>query len=600
MIINPNNIEKWCFDYFEGNLTYLEKIEFEKFILEHPEHHSEFEAWKDAAESDDEKTPAFIGMEGLLVAAPFYATLAFRLTTITILTVLLGTIGYWQFNGSVDKEYVYQSHGVSMDWSPEDHKLAVVYYFDEAYGEYVVGSNYTTYNNVVENDVFIDEGNSASDDESNSLASMTNDSNITIEEDNHLEDEGGDVVAPVMDDTDLIAFHKSIVVDENTLDVFNENLLSDYQIDEKSLLEHTGLNTLRYGFLNFNNSKVRGLGSEVDSKKGKHNAKLDNHATIVQSKNKSGKTPNYKKKSHFFQNLKGLELGLSNINDPIALAPNSNMIGVNPALAGQLGITRLKLNIRNQWWDTDQSLYRGSIFVDTYFEKIHAGIAYGNEYDMSPNGKQSINTHSFTYAQKFSLSDESTLSLGLTYKLSKGENNSLTNEQMEFYANSPVIVTDSENLWESNMGVATWYSGKYFFGGFNVTNLLGNTFTASHEESTSYIKNINYSIQLGTDYKKSMFSNIVISPYAQYNKVGNHNDLWLGSTVRIKGLVLAGSVATSKSARATLGVQGNKFRITWSSDYSKSLLLDDYAISHELSLRILLGNKNNNWSRYDN
>jgi hypothetical protein len=589
MIINPANIEKWCFDYFEGNLTTLEKQEFERFILEHPEFHAEFEAWKEANESEDEKVPVFGAVDGLLVAAPFYATLAFRLSLGVVLVALLGYIGFVGLD-NVDKEYTAQSNSLNMSWNPDHHMLSLVRYSDYAYGDYDVKTNTTVTHHT--NTIYINNGAEGNSETGNEAGTLTAEESWEFNNGNEHVTQGTKV--PV----DFVTFYNAKTVNETTFASQSEELMQEYKEDSKSLYDHLGIKAGRYQFLNFNNSRVKGLGNNHSAGKNK-NGKNNNHATITQSKMKSNKGGSHKKKKGLFSNLKHIELGLTNINDPISLAPNGNIIGVNPALAGQLGVTRLKLNVRNQWWNTDESLFRGSMYFDTYFEKIQAGVAYGTEYDFTENGQQKISKHSFTYAQKFSLSKKSNISVGLTYEMFKGENLSTTHEMNEFYANSPIVANSLDNEWKSDLGLSTWYSGKYFFGGINVTNLLGNTFIATHEENTSYINNVNFSVQLGTDYKRSIFANTVVSPMIQYNKVGNHNDLWLGSVVRIKGLVLGGSVATSKSAKATLGLQGNKFRFTVSSDYSKSLLLDEYAFSHEVSVRVLLGNKNNNWSRYD-
>lgn len=592
MIINPNNIEKWCFDYFEGNLTDHEKLAFEDFILEHPEFHPEFEAWKNASDSEDEKVPVYLGMDSLIVAAPFYATLAFRLSIGLILSLAFGSYLYLQIDQPV-REYELHNRNLSLNWNPAEHKLAVVKFIDFAYGDYEVKSNTSTtyvthyiYNNSSDESV-----------ENESFTHFTALGNDGMDNDLSLSNQ---LESKISSEDDCLAYlHNENLSDEFLM--FNTSVTNEnYHEDDKTLYEHLGINAGKYQFLNFNNGRVKGIGSNNSSVSKIKNTKSDNHATIAQNKMKSGKASSgHKKKKNFLEGLKYLELGLTNINDPIAIVPNSNTIGVNPALAGQLGVTRLKLNLRNQWWATDASLYRGVLNFDTYIEKIQAGVAYGTQYDLSVDGKQQVSKHSFTYAQKFSLSKNSNLSVGLTYEMSRGRNASNQIHMNEFYLNSPVSSLSFDNTWKSDLGISTWYSGKYIFGGFNVTNLLGNTFIASHEENTSYFNQLNYSVQIGTDYKRSIFSKTVLSPYIQYNKMGEYSDLWLGGVVRIKGIVMGASVATSKSAKVLLGLQGNKMRFTISSDYSKSMLIDQYAFSHELSLRILLGNKNNNWSRYD-
>jgi len=45
MIVSKNNLQKWLFDYFEGNLTPHEQVELRQFIRQNPEFQEEFDAW---------------------------------------------------------------------------------------------------------------------------------------------------------------------------------------------------------------------------------------------------------------------------------------------------------------------------------------------------------------------------------------------------------------------------------------------------------------------------------------------------------------------------------------------------------------------------
>ena len=47
-IINSNNIEKWLFDYFEGNLSLHEKIELETYVANNPQYQEDFDSWEGA------------------------------------------------------------------------------------------------------------------------------------------------------------------------------------------------------------------------------------------------------------------------------------------------------------------------------------------------------------------------------------------------------------------------------------------------------------------------------------------------------------------------------------------------------------------------
>jgi hypothetical protein len=93
----------------------------------------------------------------------------------------------------------------------------------------------------------------------------------------------------------------------------------------------------------------------------------------------------------------------------------------------------------------------------------------------------------------------------------------------------------------------------------------------------------------------------VISPYLVLQKEGTKKENWGGVTFRHKAIILGLSGSDNLSAKGMLGLQGNSFRLLYGYDLSKSDSNQKYIGSHEVSLRILFGNKtNNNWSRYGN
>jgi hypothetical protein len=108
-------------------------------------------------------------------------------------------------------------------------------------------------------------------------------------------------------------------------------------------------------------------------------------------------------------------------------------------------------------------------------------------------------------------------------------------------------------------------------------------------------------MQMGTDDRKNIYSNTVISPYVVLQKEGTKVENWGGVNLRHKAIIVGVSGSDKLSAKAMLGLQGNSFRILYGYDLSKSEYNQKYIGSHEVSLRILFGNKtNSNWSRYGN
>ena len=66
MIVNHNNIQRWIFDYFEGNLSLHEQIELREFIKRNPEYKDDFEDWENVRLTED-TVPIYANAEALMV-----------------------------------------------------------------------------------------------------------------------------------------------------------------------------------------------------------------------------------------------------------------------------------------------------------------------------------------------------------------------------------------------------------------------------------------------------------------------------------------------------------------------------------------------------
>jgi type IX secretion system PorP/SprF family membrane protein len=394
---------------------------------------------------------------------------------------------------------------------------------------------------------------------------------------------------------------------QNLDDLFEEvSYINEIDDNSSTLNDILGDNSSKYAFLDFKNREGFGWTKSKDKaeKLKSDNDILENLAAISEAT--EGGEKNTKNRKKLFENFKYIELGLGNINDPIFNVPNNNTLIVNPSLSGELGITRLKTSYRNQWTASNVNSNVATLFADTYFSKIKAGMSLGVNYLNAADGRLENVEYSFSYIQKLKLSKSSNLSVGLTYSLNSiNANNISTGEKFEIAPSNYLqlnnfVSRSGDNI--SNLGVSSWFSGKYFFGGFNVTNLLNNSLTPNQETTNgNYFNELSYNMQIGTDYRKSKFSNTVLSPYLLLSKMAERESLWGGITLRHKAFVLGVSASDDLSAKGLVGVQGNSVRILYGYDISKSEFNQQYIGSHEVSLRILFGNKSNsNWSRYGN
>lgn len=614
MIINNGNIQKWFFDYVEGNLSELEIQELEHFVLKHPEFQEDFQAWKNTAKHDeDEKIPVFTGMNALLVSIPFYETVYFKISTAAILILgFLGTSAYFMHESQKVQTYqsFYNNSSIGASSNNTIAKLETVDFqvFENFKNQNVLNSNKSTTQQSVAHVDYISVSNSTKNhnyssnktkvETSKSIENNTESSSKNIDNDFEFE---------VHNQTSSESLE---YVHNNNLDDLSikVNLIDEISNDFNDLSYFKESDKNKYAFLDFRNKEGFGLNNSKlkNEKPNKKRTSEDNLADISEGNVDVEKVKHKtNKRSKLHDKFKYIELGLSNINDPIFALPSNNLVSINPALAGELGVTRIKTNVRSQWLGSSSEMLLGSVYADTYFSKLKAGMGWGLDYTNGENGQLQNYRFSYTYSQKFSISKNSNLSLGITYEMSSiNAQQSLLGKMTEIRPHQIVslnnYVAHSGNLL-SNLGFSSWYSGKYFYGGINVTNLLNNSLTVSYDNQAMYMENLEYSMQLGTDYKKNMYSNTVFSPYVVLQKHHQTTSMWGGITFRHKVFVTGVSANNHLAGKAIIGLQGNSIRVLYGYDLSKSQLNQSYLASHEVSLRILLGNKHkSNWSRYGN
>lgn len=577
MILNSNNIEKWFFDYFEGELTVLERKEVEQFVLTNPEYQTDFKAWKDAYNSSNETViPAYVAPASLFVKVAFYETAAFRIAASLILLLSFGTITSWFLLSNTTATNTVSSYQIT-NYNPTLFSRFTYSYLsegDQSMAIQGIQNNGTSTKFTVSVPQTEFPISTVHQHNLNEIATATPVLNLITNQTNQTNNQL--VKYSVRKETQLIS----------------KRLLANTVIKSADNSVNSIPNTKNYKFLDFRNNSVKGVENTIKDNR----TKSTNVAEI--SDGYTGKSNNNRKKT-ILEKLKTIDLGLMNINDPIFEITNYQPLVLNPSLIGQLGFTRLKSYYRNQSSQMSNPIQQMGVSFDSYINRLKAGVLF-NAQTLVFNTASKASTFSIAYSQKFELSKEQSVAATLEYSVFSLSTNQPFTQNFElnagFMANANRLnELASKDLWH-NLGVSSFFNGKYFYGGLNVTNLLGNHYTSTEEKS--FLSDLNYSIQLGTDYKKSFYSNFVIAPYIVFNKFGDRKELWMGSSLRFKGFISGLTVSSQMAAKAFIGVQTSKYRIVYGYDINKKNIdFNNYIGNHELSFRILLGSKYNNWSR---
>jgi len=641
MIIRDNNIQKWLFDYFEGNLTPHEEVELNNFISQNPSYQGEFDAWQKSYPSKEVKSkrnrvPVYAGASSLLVETSIWARLNWKHAAVIITLIGGGSlIGFYNSPSETvsNNETNLSENNISTTTSNlnvTDNNSESIEIFDTDSDNLDnkknssnsidnLANNYAS-NNLTSsgNDGLANQSNSSN--QSNKIDDPNNFNNSTIEKENSLFQKQSLILATNVSNSEKgvneIVNHNDIDFSSNTSKVksipvviFNNeverSVNKDFSRNEK--------NKKRYFYTGFKDLAGRGIGvrnkkSKIDKGIKQEKNESDENFFITENgggdKHNDDPDRNHKRKSH-----RNSEIALMNLYDPIFITTNSHPLSVNAALAGELGVPRIKSSFRLQNTNSNDVLMSAVSSYDMYIEGLKAGVGVVVSNNRLNDGLYSDNTIEVIYAQKFEISRDASFTAAIKYK---GIQNRMNLSKMNFNSQieidrgitlntfSDVPTNISTKNFKNDIGIATWYDGKHIYGGIEVDNILHSKTHVYNELGLGNRLPTTLSVQMGTDYRKSLYSDIVISPQVNFNLQKGLKELWVGSTVKYRSIVAGLGVGTlnSTSFKGTLGVQNHAVRLMYGFDYSKSALEGSMFASHEVSLRVLLGVKRKNWSRF--
>lgn len=638
MIIHKGNLDKWFFDYFEGNLSSHEILELREYLDANPSAHADFEAWKETYQSSKKKSnriPVYAGASGLMVEATLLSRINWNIAAlIAIILGSLGTISYFSFQNPEVSETALATANLNnfnqQSLAENDENMIEAEQLDELSSDDSYYSHEDNTNNTnVDAEVSEVEENLTVSLLANNSSDNTHVNHSTINNERNVVDKrepngvnSASVGATGSEESNLAQqSEKSDSYQEHEV-IFNDNddEISFVKTKDPILFDHSGMNKKsdvstveevviknevsvnvkddKYRFLDF--SKVAAKG--ISNKKSSNGRKLgtSENMALITDEQKKGKE-NDKNHKHKHIKIAGKELSLYNVHDPIFVKSYQLPLQNNYALAGNLGLPRIKFGYRDQYANTfsQQTTYLAA--ADWYVSKIQAGIGVNYEQHLLGNGVGDYQKIGFTYAQKVEIDRMRSFSVAAHYDYNSINLSGNTSNNPYYLSNGQKVLLNNAtpiNKVNNNLALSGWYDGQRFYGGFTVSNLMFSKNTISNLLSGKDHMSINYSMQIGTDYKTMAYSNFVVSPQLIYEKRSKTHEVWAGATVKYYWLVAGASVSSQNTAKVIAGVQNSRFRLLYGYGMNNSSPESGLYNSHELSLRILLGTKKANWSRY--
>jgi hypothetical protein len=557
-MISPNreNIDRWLFDYTEGNLSAEQESTLENFILNNPEIEVDLDAWQDSKlVSEEIKLTNKNQFKRKRRIAPVYFTSLFIL-------LFLGT--FWMLNSnSEEKENTFSK--------VQNQTLNAQTIKQEASPSISTG-NQRDINSAAAKESTSFENENLENDKGNSENQFT----PTLLATSSTADERYSLMNNEISDHSILTanFEKTNQVQNQNLEKnsaeYNSTSIGSTvhlkRIDSKSLkVEHYQIRNEELQ-LGENQNDLEGINLELG------NIKLFQKIGKVLEK----------------------DLGLSNIPDHIYSIPEYSNVDVLFSNIGATSQFRFQSNSMARWIEnTEQRKFSQQITLDGYSRGAQSGFGLQANYDYFANGSiQNWNT-CLLFSPKIALSRSVSIEPALRFKIGNKllnedriENHSIVNyesqtaNQFNFDSSSAI----GSKLWYRDLDFGFTINTPYFYVGGQVSNILRhqNNIYSNYENLDMRASNV-YNAIIGTQYM-SRNQKVQFSPYCFFEK-SNKNRLFTGFSLKLNKILIGGSYGTGNIGTGTLGLTLKNFALYAQSSYGYVPAITQNSFTHQLTIR---------------
>jgi hypothetical protein len=295
-------------------------------------------------------------------------------------------------------------------------------------------------------------------------------------------------------------------------------------------------------------------------------------------------------------------IALTNSKDIYYHTPGMQALDVNFGSVGSLLVPRIQSLSRAQWTGHGNQQIYNQISFDTYVREIRGGIGVQLNHVHYGNGAYQVGQFALMYSPKFSVTKNVVLEPAIRFKMG---NKRLSNQKMvpgqlveldrqnELIYENESLNTSTQNLWYKDVGFALMSNTKWFSAGIQIDN-IGRHYSKVFESSdeNDYAER-HITATLGTDYvsRTKLFS---FSPYIMYQKMENLSEIWGGSIFRYKKFIFGGGISSLGDYAGSIGIKTNRLMITYAVDNTQSVLAKEGLFSQQFTLRILTNRGSNN------
>ena len=531
---NFDNIDRWLFDYVEGNLNSDQESTLENYILNHPELEVDLDMWR---MSNIKMSDTFVN--DLNIPKKTEKSHAYRLMNVFGILVILLIGRQIHFSETIAPS---NKDEIQVTQNPQNKNNELVKENTILSSNLMVNSeNRSTYASI----------NPSLNSTSN--ISDLNNYNLLLSSTGKFLSNAGNIGDPF----DL----KKLMIEK-----LNLNL--DLKLSSKNTNEYSA-----------DNLELRE--EEIESK--------SNISQFLGVKAKIKRIINK------IDRLLSQNVALSNYRDHQYLIPQMSSIDANLSSIGSVSQSRFQSTTRIRWMNSNQRKLSQQITFDTYARPIRSGVGAQVNYDYYADGSIKDWNGALIVSPKIALSRniflEPVAKLKIGNKLldrDKTDNNSLaifnTDSPQAFSYDTTQNI--GRKLWYRDLDLGLTINTNIFYIGIQASNLLNHSENIyQNTQNTNYRTPTVYSLFAGTQYV-SRNEKLSFHPYFYMRSVNKNKQYFGGFSIDLDKFYLGAAADFNDQYSASIGLSFDRFALILQSTNSYIPELNQHLYTHQLTIRI--------------
>ena len=555
------NIDRWMFDYTEGNLSPEQETLLENYILNNPDLEVDLDAWQMASVSTEELI--YTEKEKSYKKRRLLPYFIGAFSTLLVISMLFWNYNQQQFyrqqqvarSSSISNKAIKSSPVSSTTSSNTSNSLLTASNNDEQ----GIANETTTF-------ASLSTSNQSLNPSDLSVNSLNQESTLNLG------------TNQANDGLEIVSLTNTNQVTSNLIAVSNQNNSQN----QNSLL---GLDRLKTNELNsfvLDGYQVRA-----------QDLITFENSDAVDANGLSVNTPKILSK---IEKILSKDVAITNIPDHTYALPELSDVDVLFSNIGATSKARFYSVTRARWLGNEQQQKMSQQFsFDSYSRATKSAFGLQANYDYFGNGVIQNWDVALLFSPKIALSRNITLEPAMRFKMGNKllDQSKLTNNsQVEFETGATQTFNFDENraigsrLLYRDLDAGLTINTSLFYLGFQTTNLLKHydNIYSNLDSSSNQRANATTSLIAGTQYI-SRNEKFVFSPYVYAQFKDQNKDLYAGFSMKLSKFMIGASYGNNQALTGLIGLSTNRFSLFGQTTLAHSNSLNADVLTHQLTLR---------------